>query len=492
MRLHKLSLVSIQTGLLISLFFVFNQVQAQTEPPLKYAFKVPGGQELNPLKCVPLKKPKLITKLHLPKITKPNSGTIPAGEEGDSAFIDEDQADETLMKPPSEEELKRYLANPGLLKNFHEAIRRAIDSRNIARVGLWGGSHMAAEFFPAELRNALQDRYGIAGPGHINLLNGRAGIRIPDATLCRQGGWRESLAPRGSGSPTLTTGLGLYLLTATSSRSSLELALKDQKNGTRPTKITLHYLRQPDGGSFELMADGQSLAVIETSGSQGLGVIEITGDKPLSTLKVITRESLPVSLIGLYAESSRGVILDNFGIAGASGNYWNTVNADFLKLASEQRPYDVVVLAYGTNDVTGKDWDPEAYRQKFAQTLGSMRKVFPKAACLLIPPGDRVGRAGGRVPVKNKKGKTVMVYKSRLDFKTYPERHALATDIQRELGMKNQCLVWNMSLAMRQMGGAYGMLKMEPPLMAKDLIHLTPKGYADMAAKLNNFLELSR
>jgi hypothetical protein len=93
MRLHKLSLVSIQTGLLISLFFVFNQVQAQTEPPLKYAFKVPGGQELNPLKCVPLKKPKLITKLHLPKITKPNSGTIPAGEEGDSAFIDEDQAD---------------------------------------------------------------------------------------------------------------------------------------------------------------------------------------------------------------------------------------------------------------------------------------------------------------------------------------------------------------------------------------------------------------
>lgn len=492
MRFNKLSLTGIRIGLVVSLLIQVGFVGAQTEVSVKYSFRVPGGQDLSQLKCAPIKKQKLIAKLHLPKIAKPNSGAIPAGEEGDSAFVDEEQIDQALLKPPTEEELRRYLPNQSLLRNFHESIRRAIETRNIARVGLWGGSHMAAEFFPAELRAALQDRYGVAGPGHINLLNGRAGIRIPDATLCRQGGWRESLAPRGSGSPNLTTGLGLFVLTATSGRSILELALKEQKNGTRPTKITLHFLRQPDGGSFELIADGQSLAVIQTSGSQGLGVIEIVGDKPLSTLKLVTRESLPVSLLGLYAESAKGVVLDNYGIAGASGNYWNTVNGDTLKLAADQHPYDVVILAYGTNDVTGKEWDPEAYKQKFAQTLASMRKVFPKAACLLIPPGDRVGRAGARVPIKNKKGKTVLVYKSRLDFKTYPERHAMAAEIQRDLGLKNQCMVWNMSLAMRQMGGAYAMSKMDPPLMAKDLIHLTAKGYVEMASRLVNFLDLAR
>lgn len=466
---------------------------------VKQVFKVPGGQEAYPLKCPAPKKTKLLPKtLTTKKPATPTTpqGPLPAGYE-DLPQMSEDELIElekqAAQKVPTDDEIRRYLPNPQLLQTFHEAIRRGIESRGVARIGLWGGSHMAAEFFPVEVRQSLQERYGVAGPGHINLLAGRAGIRLPDATICKTGHWRDGLAPRFSGAPISTVGLGLFAMTATNAHASMEMALKNQANGTRPNKLQLHYLQHPDGGSFELIVDGQEVAVIQTDGALSLASVEILSDKPLATLKIVVRESLNVTLMGLYADGQRGVQLDNFGIAGASGNYWNTINLDALKGFVQTRPYDAVILAYGTNDVTGKTWDPDAYRQKFAQTLQSMRTVFPKAACVLIPPGDRVGFVQVKVPTKKKvMGKTRMTIRSRPDFVTYPQRHAEASEIQREVGSKNQCLVWNMSLAMRQLGGAYGMFKAEPPLMAKDLIHLSAKGYAEMAKQFSQFLELPK
>lgn len=477
-----------------ALIFGASFVQAQPNVLIKKVFKVPGGEDVFPLTCPTPKKTKVLPKALTQKKPSTGSTNVPAGQENIPEMTEEEihALEQAGLKAPTEDEVKRNQPNAQLLNVFHEALRKGIDSRGVARVGLWGGSHMAAEFFPVGIREALQEKYGVAGPGHINLLAGRAGIRLPDATLCKTGTWRDGLAPRMSGSPIATVGLGLFAMTSTAAHSTFELALKNQSNGSRPNKVNLQYLQHPDGGSFELIVDGQEIAVIQTDGPLSLASIEISGDKPISTLKVMVRESLNVTFYGLYADGSKGVVLDNFGIAGASGNYWNTVQLDPLKTLTQTRPYDAVILAYGTNDVTGKTWDPDAYRQKFQQTLTSMRTVFPKAACILIPPGDRVGFVQVKVPTKKKIGKSKFTIRSRMDFQTYPVRHAEAAEIQRSLGLKNQCLVWNMSLEMRQMGGAYGMLKEDPPLMAKDLIHLTPKGYSEMSRRFNQFLDLPK
>lgn len=476
--------------------FIFSASFAQAQPNtlIKKVFKVSGTDDVYPLTCPVPKKTKILPKALTQKKPTIPSGTVPAGQENIPEMTEEEihALEQAGLKAPTEDEVKRNQPNSQLLGGFHDALRRGIDNRGIARVGLWGGSHMAAEFFPVSVRQALQDKYGVAGPGHLNLLAGRAGIRLPDATLCKTGTWRDGLAPRMSGSPTATVGLGLFAITSTAAHSTFELALKNQSNGSRPNKVNLQYLQHPDGGSFELIVDGQEIAVIQTDGPLSLASIEISGEKPISSLKVMVRESLNVTFFGLYAEGSKGLVLDNFGIAGASGNYWNTVQLDTLKTLTQVRPYDAVILAYGTNDVTGKTWDPEAYRQKFQQTLTSMRTVFPKAACILIPPGDRVGFVQVKVPTKKKIGKSKFTIRSRMDFQTYPTRHAEAAEIQRVVGLKNQCLVWNMSLEMRQMGGAYGMLKEDPALMAKDLIHLTPKGYLEMAKRFNQFLDLPK
>jgi lysophospholipase L1-like esterase len=48
-----------------------------------------------------------------------------------------------------------------------------------------------------------------------------------------------------------------------------------------------------------------------------------------------------------------------------------------------------------------------------------------------------------------------------------------------------------MSIVMREMGGAYALMKRSPPWMANDLIHLTPAGYREMARRFVGWLELS-
>ena len=114
---------------------------------------------------------------------------------------------------------------------------------------------------------------------------------------------------------------------------------------------------------------------------------------------------------------------------------------------------------------------------------------------MLITPGDRVTRFYVKkiVKVKVNSRKTVnkTLVTTHYDLLTFPQRHAQAAAIQRELGDEYQCMVWDMSIVMREMGGAYALMKRSPPWMANDLIHLTPAGYREMARRFVAWLELT-
>jgi lysophospholipase L1-like esterase len=465
---------------------------------LHQMFTVIGGKDMEALKCSTPQRRKTPELKPTPTVNdSQRQDPAPAGS--DEEIIPLTEAEERVMlkkalAPPSTNDLRRNLPKSEWIKKFHETLASASRER-VARIGLWGGSHMSAEFFSSELRYALQERYGAGGAGHINLLYGRPGLNLPVTSFCRSGEWREELPPRTINSPKISAGLGLYAMTSVTSNAALEADLRSSQARYRAQQITLHFLRQPEGGSFELIVDGETLGTIETQGPQAIGIVDIKSALPMSRIEVRVTESKRVTLLGLFAEDLQGAVLDNFGIAGAAGNYWRTVEPEFFTAALTDRTYDAVILAYGTNDVTGKTWNPERYRQDYRQTLIAMRAALPQAACILIPPGDRVTRYTVKKNVKVKVGKRKTVNKTQItthyDLQTYPARHAQAAAIQRELGDEYQCMVWDMSLVMREMGGAYALMKRSPPWMANDLIHLTPAGYREMARRFIGWLELA-
>ena len=461
-------------------------------------FSVAGGKEMEALKCTTPQRRKSPERRPVPSQgDNQKLDPIPAGSEEEIISLTEEEEAEMLKKalaPPSAEDLRRNLPKSEWIKKFHATLSAASRQR-IARVGVWGGSHMAAEFFTTEVRKALQDRYGVGGAGHINLLYGRPGLNLPVSAFCRTGEWHEELAPRTVSAPKISSGLGLYAMTANTPHAALEIDVRSTHAKYQAHHVALHFLRQPDGGSFDLIVDGENLGAIDTQGPRTLGVVEIKADMPLSRIELRVTGVKSVTLLGLFAEDHQGAVLDNFGIAGAAGNYWRSVEPELFKAAVSERPYDAVVLAYGTNDVTGKNWNPERYREDYRQTLIAMRAALPQAGCILITPGDRVTRFYVKkiVKVKVNSRKTVnkTLVTTHYDLLTFPQRHAQAAAIQRELGEEYQCMVWDMSIVMREMGGAYALMKRSPAWMANDLIHLTPAGYREMAKRFVAWLELA-
>lgn len=469
-----------------------------TSQTSRQVFSVAGGKDMEVLKCTTPQRRKSPERRPSPSQgDNQKQEPAPAGSEEEIIPLTEDEEAEMLKKalaPPSPEDLRRNMPKSEWIKKFHATLSAASRQR-IARVGIWGGSHMAAEFFTAEFRKALQDRYGVGGAGHINLLYGRPGLNLPVSGFCRTGEWHEELAPRTVVLPKIVSGLGLYAMTANTPHAALEIDLRSTHAKYQARQVALHFLRQPDGGSFDLIVDGENLGTLDTQGPRTLGVVEIKADMPLSRIELRVTRAKSVTLLGLFAEDHQGAVLDNFGIAGAAGNYWRGVEPELFKAAVSERPYDAVVLAYGTNDVTGKNWNPERYREDYRQTLIAMRAALPQAGCILVTPGDRVTRFYVKKIVKVKISHRKTVNKTQVsthyDLLTFPQRHAQAAAIQRELGEEYQCMVWDMSIVMREMGGAYALMKRSPPWMATDLIHLTPAGYREMARRFVAWLELA-
>ena len=455
-------------------------------PKLHHAFTVPGGAAMGPLKC------NVVQKGPAPEVRPSDAGPAPAGSEEEELPLTDQQEQELrrqLPPIPTAEEIRKGMPHEEWLRLMHQKLKDASQTR-IARIGIWGGSHMAAEFFVSELLRQFQGRFGAGGAGHVNLLYGLPGIRLPVNALCRQGKWHHELAPRAPGAPAGATGLGLFALSSREAGASIEIDPGNPALGATVHTVTVHYLRQPEGGLLDVLVDGVLAEAIDTSGPSAVASVQINGVKSISRVKLIAHGSEPVTLLGAFADGEKGVVLDNFGIAGASGNYWANVRTDLLRHASGQRPYDMVMLAYGTNDVTGANWDPADYRRRFEATIESMRQVLPQAQCVLITPGDRASSFKARSVVKGKDGKSRRVVQTRYDLKTFPQRHKEAAQIQREVGNRYQCMTWDMSLEMRKAGGAYQLMKKNPPWMARDLIHLTPLGYQEMAKALIQWLRI--
>jgi hypothetical protein len=453
---------------------------------LHRAFSVPGGAAMEALKCRPVARPAA------PVARPSEAGAAPAGSQEEELPLSEEQERELLtqtLPPPSRDELRRNLPQEDWINRLHQQLRQGPGTA-VARIGIWGGSHMAAEFFVSELRRQLQGRFGAGGAGHINLLYGSLGIRLPVKALCRQGRWQHELAPRAPDATPLAVGLGLFALSSREAGAAVEFDPSAIGPQSAVRTVSVHYLRQEGAGVLDVLVDGELVESIDTSGASAVGSIRISGAQAISRIKLVAQDERGVTLLGAFAEDNQGLVLDNFGIAGASGNFWTNARADLLGQGLGQRPYKLVMLAYGTNDVTGAQWDPAQYRARFEATLESMRRVAPSAMCLLITPGDRASRSQVRSQVRGKDGKVRRVVRTRYDLKTFTVRHMQAAQIQREVGARHQCMTWDMSLAMRQAGGAYALMKRSPPWMATDLIHLTPLGYQEMAKSLLQWLRL--
>jgi len=354
------------------------------------------------------------------------------------------------------------------------------------RVAFWGDSHLAAGFFTQELTRRLgllpEQVHSAFVPATMN----RAGVRLSVRKSCVSSHWRHESAhawPAAAQAP----GPALVNLLATQPGASLAWDLRDAQRAPQYQTVRLLYQQTEAPVRIGLRVDGGAEQALWLQGPIGPAALQLSAAQALSTLELRLIEGpLRIHGVGLPVPATARLQLDLMAYPGATVRGWQNAAPEYLqRWFSAMPPYQLVVLAYGTNEANEKPFDANAYQQTLRQSVGQLRRLFPDSACLLIGPGDRgVLVARARATKKTAHKPPVRASKPPVgDLLRYSLIHEQVTRIQQAVGTEMGCQSWSMLHAMGGVASAYRWVRQQPPLMARDLIHFTVPGYQHLAGR---------
>ena len=337
---------------------------------------------------------------------------------------------------------------------FYDSLARAFQGEAVTRIVHYGDSHVAADILTGALRRQLQLCFGEAGAGFV--LPGRPwpGYSRTGVTSQTSTGWQ-------------TDGL-----TQASLAADGRLGLAGVSFSTRATDewitvtaagsyFDVYVLKQPGGGSISVSLDGveQKRNVSLASRTSESACIEIIAEiGSVHTIEIRTTSSGRARIFGIAIEQNRaGIIYDALGINGARATrplHWDRrVLAGSLK----RRDPDLIVVAYGSNEVSDSDLDLEEYRASFTTLLNQFHEAAPRASILVIGPPDRAVRIANR-------------------WRTFARMPALV-EAQRQAAFEADAAFYDLFRAMGGSGSIEHWATQPQPFAQTDRVHLTSPGY---------------
>lgn len=369
----------------------------------------------------------------------------------------------------------------------------ALPSGEGFRIAIWGDSHLAANFFTEELAKLLRVP-GDARPNALIPANmARAGVRLPLRQSCVSPQWKYEPGYLG-GEQAAAPGPGLVNMFSDQAGATLAWDIRKDAQSPGYERVRILYQQTDAPMVVAISVDGGTEQEVTLSQKAGPAVLELAADRPMAqvTLRLIDAR-FRFHGLELASPQSRPFVLDVFGYPGATVASWKSANLDYLKAWFAQRPYQIVMLEFGTNEGNVKPFDLSTYRKTLIESVANMKTVFPAAACILIGPGDRgvLVRRSANVRKKGSKKGTARNASARrgkkalplpaVDLYEYSAIHAAIGRVQAEVAMEAGCLAWSMQDAMGGPGRAYAWAQQSPALMSKDLIHFTVAGYRRLA-----------
>jgi lysophospholipase L1-like esterase len=224
------------------------------------------------------------------------------------------------------------------------------------------------------LRTRFSAALGISAPGYISANTGLA--VVTNGTRTRTGTWTNVNSA--------TTAVGPDNAHASTTDAAAQLAFGAT---TTIAKHFLHYLRQPNGGTFRYSVGGGATINVDTNGSLAYQVLEINGPGTLN-ISIVSAGSAGVLICGddIRNATAGQVVLHKLGSGGARASHYAGMGAGYLEAAYQSIAPDVVAICLGTNDHAGSV-GLAAFRSDIATIVNRVRANVPLADILLLGPG---------------------------------------------------------------------------------------------------------
>lgn len=344
--------------------------------------------------------------------------------------------------------------SPDSLARFHRALEQS--EQRPVRVGVYGASHTASDEYTRVLRASLQRRFGDGGlgwflPSSPFVFYERAGVEISGT------GW-SGLRVRGADRRHDDYGLaGFALDTDSGATSRVRLP-----SGHSAEALNLSYLQQPRGGRIEISWGDESFGV-ETAGPRQTITVPVTGNLGNArSLRLVATGK--VRVFGLDMARAHGVTVDAFGVPGSRAGDQRPWRARSLAQSLRTRPFDLVVLAYGTNESARRERPSE--HGSLQQVVRGWRTRAPNASCVLLGPGEWPRHRRGQ-------------------WRPRPRTLEVIAE-QRRVAAEEGCAFFDVYT---WMGGEGSMSRwVDEGLAEADHVHFTPRGYARLGSELYDFL----
>lgn len=370
------------------------------------------------------------------------------------------------------------------------------------RIAIWGDSHLAANFFTEELVKLLKVPQDMAPNVLIPANMGKAGVRLPLRKTCVSSQWKYEPGYLG-GSQAAAPGPALVNMFSDEAGATLAWDVRKDAQSPAYERVRLLYQQTEVPMVVGISVDGDTEQEVTLHEKAGPAVLELVAERPMAQIRLrLIDARFRFHGLELSSAQSKPFVLDVFGYPGATVASWKLANLDYLRTWFAQRPYQLVVLEFGTNEGNGKPFDLSSYRTMLTDSVRNMKTVFPGAACILIAPGDRGVLVRRSENLRKKKGAVSRALRSiaakvkvwdrhgkrrtagagvAVDLYAFSKIHAAIGRVQAEVAAGAGCTAWSMQDAMGGQGHAYQWAQASPPLMAKDLIHFTVAGYRHLA-----------
>jgi hypothetical protein len=357
------------------------------------------------------------------------------------------------------------------------------------RIGIWGDSHTAAYFFSEELIRTIGLDAETVLPSFIPPSMGRPGVRLPIRKYCQSPTWKFNYSYTGVNQELY--GPALLKLNSNTPDSYLWIDFRsknNQINGLQQLTILFSKMIQ-SSAKIGIQVDNRAEEIFDIQNVNGSN-LQIQGDRLFGVVKIRLIEGA-ISIDGFVPqyEATPKVFLDTFGIPSATVRGLQSIQKDYVAGLQVPQNYDLVILEYGTNEGSHLPFDGKVYANLLRESLKSFRSIYSQSSCLLMGPTDR-GIWYKRAYTKGKK--KLLKSAPKPDFFMYSKIHQEITQIQAQVGKEFSCTSWSWQDAMGGPGGAYNWIKQSPPLMAKDLIHLSVQGYQETARQFSRDINLQQ
>lgn len=350
-------------------------------------------------------------------------------------------------------------------------LERGEETRPV-RIAVYGSSSVAIDRYTAYLRGYLQQRFGDGGAGFVATVPLWRWHRHNEIQLREHGQWLIEHAQRKRGKLDGLYGL-LGASAHTTRRASTEIEPRSDAftDISKKTNVELAYLKQPDGGTFDVYRGSHRVARLQTNAHEvSLGVTKLptpTDESPWP-LTIRTRGDGEVRLFGMTVERAEpGVVVDSLGIAGTRAANMLSWAPSIWEPSLQRRNYDMVILAYGANEAVDEDEPMTEYQANLRSVILNIRSTTPDAGCLMVGPVDfRQQTAEGR----------------------WVERPRINAIIraQRAVAVETQCGFWDARAWMGEPEGMNRWVEESPALAKTDHLHLTTRGYLYLGRDLTD------